>query len=135
MQTISCPRCGAETPNPPGLIVIEFCKKCGGALSQTELGPQYSEGPNRGAIVAVAIGVGIFVFGAIFGIGAGVLGASVGSAVADGNLRRRGLNKCDNCDHVSNLHARNRCSFRLATAEQCSCTGFYEDTDMPELDP
>ena len=42
MRPMSCLRCGAETPNYPGLIVVEFCNKCGVALSQAELGPHNS---------------------------------------------------------------------------------------------
>ena len=45
MQTMPCPRCGADTPNHPGLMVVEFCNKCGAALSQAELAPHSSAEP------------------------------------------------------------------------------------------
>ena len=81
MKTISCPRCGAETPNVPGFIVIEFCDRCGAALPQSELGKGQSAeripDDERKEPIGILNAIGIVV------LGGGLTGAIVGGLVFD----------------------------------------------------
>ena len=109
MRTMSCPGCGAETPNVPGFIVAEFCNKCGVALSQAELGLHNSAEPGSESsfdyhvtgrrIVAALIDLALLIL--LFLIMAAVTGNVGGwsvsvedgmlTAIATPPLRRKGM--------------------------------------------